>query len=147
MSEQARRGIPEVRIATAEQRAAMRPELLDVVEYRKSGLSLNHIVGCPLDCGYCVRHLFDNFTMKQPRSLMSDREAVDLLIGHRFFQAHVTPIQILNRATDPMLPVVKPHTFATLRLLDEQGLTNHVLIITRYRVEPDDCSILILSAT
>ena len=35
--------------------------LKDVVDYRKSGLSLNHIVGCPLDCGYCVRHLFQNF--------------------------------------------------------------------------------------
>ena len=27
----------------------------EVVEYRKSGLSLNHIQGCPLDCAYCVR--------------------------------------------------------------------------------------------
>ena len=32
--------------------------LREVIEYRKSGLSLNHVVGCPLDCGYCVRHLF-----------------------------------------------------------------------------------------
>lgn len=128
-------------MATAEQRAAMRPELLDVVEYRKSGLSLNHIVGCPLDCGYCVRHLFGNFAMKQPRALMSDGDAVDLLTGHRFFQPHLTPIQIFNRATDPMLPMVKLHTFATLRLLDQQGLTNHVLVITRYRVEPADCSV------
>jgi hypothetical protein len=28
----------------------------EVVEYRKSGLSLNHIQGCPLDCAYCIRH-------------------------------------------------------------------------------------------
>jgi hypothetical protein len=27
----------------------------DVVEYRKSGLSLNHIQGCPLGCAYCIR--------------------------------------------------------------------------------------------
>ncbi len=54
---------------TAWQRAAVRPELQDVIEYRKSGLSLNHIVGCPLDCAYCVRHLFDNFEMKTPRAL------------------------------------------------------------------------------
>jgi hypothetical protein len=47
--------VPEV------QRRRMRSELLDVIEYRKSGLSVNWIVGCPLDCGYCVRHLFDNF--------------------------------------------------------------------------------------
>ena len=30
----------------------------EVVEYRKSGLSLNHIQGCPLDCTYCIRHTY-----------------------------------------------------------------------------------------
>lgn len=40
--------------------------LRQIVDYRKSGLSLNHVVGCPLDCGYCVRHLFDNYDMKKP---------------------------------------------------------------------------------
>ncbi|GAA3041144.1 radical SAM protein [Actinokineospora globicatena] len=134
-----RRRLP---ILNDEQRTGLRPELLEVVENRKSGLSLNHVVGCPLDCGYCVRHLFDNFTMKVPRALMSDEDAVDLLVGHPYFQAHVTPVQIFNRATDPMLPVVKPHTFATLRLLDERGLTNHVLVITRWRITPEDCAVL-----
>ena len=129
-------------ILTEQQRAALRPELLEVIENRKSGLSLNHVIGCPLDCGYCVRHLFDNFAMKVPRALMSDEQAVDLLVGHRFFQPHVTPVQLLNRATDPMLPAVKPHTFATLRLLDAHKLTNHVLVITRWRVTPEDCAVL-----
>src|SRR5207249_1147538 len=50
-------------ILTERQRTGLRPELLEVIENRKSGLSLNHVVGCPLDCGYCVRHLFDNFAM------------------------------------------------------------------------------------
>jgi DNA repair photolyase len=129
-------------LVTSEQRAAMKPALADVIEYRKSGLSLNHIVGCPLDCGYCVRHLFDNFEMKTPRRLMSDEEAVTALTGHRYFRPHRTPIQLFNRATDPMLPVVKPHLFAVLRALDDQGLTNHVLVITRWRVEPEDCAVL-----
>jgi DNA repair photolyase len=126
----------------AAQIAGLKSELADVVEYRKSGLSLNHIVGCPLECGYCVRHLFDNFELKTPRRLMSDREAVDALVSHRYFRPDKTPIQLFNRATDPMLPVVKPHLFEVLRLLDEQGLTNHVLIITRWRVSADDCSVL-----
>lgn len=134
-----RRPLP---ILTEQQRARLRPQLLEVIENRKSGLSLNHVVGCPLDCGYCVRHLFDNFTMKVPRALMSDEQAVDLLVGHRFFQPHVTPVQVFNRATDPMLPGVKPHTFATLRLLDARELTNHVLVITRWRVTPEDCAVL-----
>jgi len=134
-----RRGVP---LLTEADRADVRTELLDVVEYRKSGLSVNWIVGCPLDCGYCVRHLFDNFEMKVPRAVMREPEAADLLLRHRFFQPHVTPIQLLNRATDPMLPSVKPHTYEMLRILDEQGLTNHVLLISRWRVEPGDCAIL-----
>ncbi|MFE4758900.1 hypothetical protein ACFRIB_53725 [Streptomyces mirabilis] len=32
----------------------MNPELTHPVAYRKSGTSLNHVVGCPLDCGYSV---------------------------------------------------------------------------------------------
>ncbi|MGW6308749.1 radical SAM protein [Streptomyces niveus] len=134
-----RRALP---ILSTEKIGGLKPELADVIEYRKSGLSLNWIVGCPLECGYCVRHLFDNFEMKAPRRLMSDEEAAARLVGHPYFRPHKTPIQLLNRATDPMLPVVKPHVFNVLRALDEQGLTNHVLIITRWRVTPEDCAIL-----
>ncbi|MET9987168.1 radical SAM protein [Streptomyces sp. alain-838] len=134
-----RRPLP---LLSAEQISGLNPGLADVIEYRKSGLSLNHVVGCPLDCGYCVRHLFGNFEMKTPRALMNDEAAVALLVGHPYFRPHKTPIQIFNRATDPMLPVVKPHTFQALRLLDEQGLTNHVLVITRWRVSAEDCAVL-----
>lgn len=131
-----------VPILAAAEQEALRPELREVIEYRKSGLSVNWIIGCPLDCGYCVRHLFGNFEMKLPRALMREEQAAEALVGHPFFQPHVTPIQLLNRATDPMLPVVKPHTFTMLRLLDERGLTNHVLVISRWRVDRGDCSIL-----
>jgi hypothetical protein len=129
-------------LLTGIQRATVRPELLDVIEYRKSGLSLNWIIGCPLDCGYCVRHLFNNFEMTVPRALMRENQAVEVLLGHRYFQPHVTPIQLLNRATDPMLPSVKPHTFAMLRQLDQRGLRNHVLVISRWRIGPEDCAVL-----
>ncbi|WP_228044739.1 radical SAM protein [Streptomyces ferrugineus] len=135
----ARRLLP---LLTPAQIAELKPELADVIEYRKSGLSVNHIVGCPLECGYCVRHLFDNFGMKTPRRLMSDEDAVKQLVDHQYFRPHKTPIQLLNRATDPMLPVVKPHVFRVLQLLDDQGLTNHVLIITRWRVDAEDCAVL-----
>jgi DNA repair photolyase len=30
----------------------------EAVEYRKSGLSLNHMQGCPLDCAYCILHTY-----------------------------------------------------------------------------------------
>lgn len=137
--ERVRRPLP---LLTAAQRAVTRPELLEVIEYRKSGLSVNWIIGCPLDCAYCVRHLFDNFSMTVPRALLREEQVIGVLLGHRYFQPHVTPIQLLNRATDPMLPVVKPHTFAMLRALDQRGLMNHVLVITRWRIDPEDCAVL-----
>jgi DNA repair photolyase len=110
----------------------------EVVEYRKSGLSLNHIQGCPLDCAYCIRHTYGLWNQRQPRALMPDAEAVEQLVSHRYFQPHVTPIQVLNRATDPFLPSVRPHTLAVLANLDGRGLRNNVLVITRHQMKPAD---------
>jgi anti-sigma regulatory factor (Ser/Thr protein kinase) len=73
----------------------------EVVENRKSGLSLNHIQGCPLDCAYCIRHTYGRWDQRQPRALMSDAEAAERLVSHRYFQPHITPLRLLNRATDP----------------------------------------------
>jgi DNA repair photolyase len=80
--------------------------------------------------------------MKKPALLMSDEEAVDQLLKHRFFQPNITPLQIFNRATDPFLPTVKPHLFSVLQKLDTLRLTNHVLVITRFHVDPEDFVIL-----
>jgi len=121
-----------VPLLTRAQRARLPERAREVIEYRKSGLSLNHIQGCPLDCAYCIRHTYGLWDQRQPRALMSDAEAVDQLVSHRYFQTHVTPLQLFNRATDPFLPLVRPHTFAVLEDLDERGLRNHVLVITRH---------------
>lgn len=123
---------------TTDQMARLSPALADPIEYRKSGLSLNHIIGCPLDCAYCVRHLFGNYQMKTPTALMADEEAVSRLTNHRFFVPHVTPLQVFNRATDPLLPAVKPHLFRVLELLDGAGYRNHLLIISRFKFEHAD---------
>src|SRR5690606_17224679 len=110
----------------------------EVVEYRKSGLSLNHIQGGPLDCAYCMRHTYGLWDQRQPRALMTDPQAVAALVNHRYFRPHVTPLQVFNRATDPFLPSVRPHTFAVLEDLDARELTNHVLVITRHQMKPED---------
>lgn len=123
-------------------KSSLSPDLADPIEYRKSGLSLNHIIGCPLDCSYCVRHLFNNFEMKVPKALLTDEEAVNQLLSHRYFRENVTPIQLFNRATEAFLSSVKPHTFRVLELLDSCGINNHVLIITRWKITPADCVIL-----
>ncbi|PKV95528.1 DNA repair photolyase [Amycolatopsis echigonensis] len=110
----------------------------EVVEYRKSGLSLNHIQGCSLGCAYCIRHTYGLWDKDQPVALMSDAQAVEELVHHQYFRPHVTPVQLFNRATEPFLPRVRPHTFAVLEELDERELTNHVLVITRHQLKPYD---------
>ncbi|TDV43697.1 radical SAM protein [Actinophytocola oryzae] len=127
-----------VPLLTQEQVDQLPDRAREVVEYRKSGLSLNHIQGCPLDCAYCIRHTYGLWDQRQPRALMSDGEAVEELVSHRYFQPHVTPVQVFNRATDPFLPAVKRHTFAVLEDLDSRGFTNHVLVITRHQVEAEE---------
>lgn len=128
-----------VPLLTAEQLAQLPERAQQIVEYRKSGLSLNHLQGCPLDCAYCIRHTYGLWDARQPRALVRDADAVEQLVNHRYFQPDITPIQVFNRATDPFLPQVKNHTFAVLDDLDRRGLCNHVLVITRYRVDPEDC--------
>jgi DNA repair photolyase len=129
-----------VPLLTADEVARLPQRARQVVEYRKSGLSLHHIQGCPADCAYCIRHTYGIWDMRQPRALVSDAEAVEQLVNNRYFQPHITPIQVFNRATDPFVPRVKAHTFAVLEDLDRRGLRNHVLVITRYRVTPEDCA-------
>lgn len=127
-----------LRVMPAEQQAGLDPYIAQIIGNRKSGLSLNHIVGCPLDCGYCVRHFWGNFEQKIPQLLVPTDEAVRLLVTHPEFRPHTTPIQVFNKATDPFLPGVKPHLFEVLEQLDRRRLTNLVLIITRFHVTEDD---------
>ncbi|MFC5833185.1 hypothetical protein [Nonomuraea insulae] len=128
-----------VPLLSADAVAALPERARDVVEYRKSGLSLNHIQGCPLDCAYCIRHTYGLWDARRPRALMSDAEAVERLVRHRYFRPHATPLQVFNRATDPFLPDVREHLFAVLSDLDGRELTNHVLVITRAHLNVSDC--------
>ena len=127
-----------VPLLSSDQIARLPERAREVVEYRKSGLSLNHIQGCPLDCAYCIRHTYGLWDQRQPRALMTDAQAVAELVNHRYFQPDVTPVQLFNRATDPFLPAVRPHTFAVLEDLDARGLRNHVLVITRHQMKTED---------
>ncbi|OJF10755.1 radical SAM family protein [Couchioplanes caeruleus] len=129
-------------VMPADQQAELDPYMAQIVGYRKSGLSLNHIIGCPLECGYCVRHFWGNFEVKVPHLLMPTEEAIDRLVGHEAFRPGVTPIQLFNKATDPFLPGVKPHLFQVLQALDASGFTNHVLLITRFKVTEADMAAL-----
>jgi DNA repair photolyase len=131
-------GPSRLRLMPAGDQAALDPYMAQIVTYRKSGLSLNHIIGCPLDCGYCVRHFWGDFEHKTPTLLCPTTDATAMLTSHEAFRPHITPIQLFNKATDPFLPGVKPHLFQVLHTLDDLGITNLVLVITRFRVTPAD---------
>lgn len=135
-------GPKTLRFMPADEQTGLDPYMAQIVTYRKSGLSLNHVIGCPLDCGYCVRHFWGNFEVKTPQLLVTTEQAIEMLTGHAGFRAGVTPVQLFNKATDPFLPGVKPHLFEVLRALDERGLTNLVLLITRFRVTEADMAAL-----
>ena len=47
-----------VSLLTREQMNRLPERASDVIEYRKSGLSLNHIQGCPVDRAYCIQHTY-----------------------------------------------------------------------------------------
>jgi hypothetical protein len=135
-------GPSALQLMPAEQQQALDPYMAQIVTYRKSGLSLNHIIGCPLDCGYCVRHFWGDFEHKTPHLLCSTDDAIDMLVGHEAFRPSITPIQLFNKATDPFLPGVKPHLFQVLQALDVRGLDNLVLLITRFKVTAADMAAL-----
>ncbi len=128
----------KAKIISYEEKSKSSEYIQTYVGYRKSGLSLNHIVGCPLNCGYCIRHFWGNFDMKKPQLLCSNEEAVLSLVNNKYFVPHSTPLQLFNKATDPFLPSVRDHTHEVLKLLDEKKLTNMILIITRTKIREED---------
>ncbi len=76
--------VERIRVLTGAELAEVAPSLRDII-----------VIGCPLDCAYCVRHFQQNFDMKRPHLLCDDETAVATLVGHRYFQPHVTPVQAM----------------------------------------------------
>jgi DNA repair photolyase len=132
------RSARQLQLMPPEEQVGLDPYMATIVGYRKSGLSLNHIIGCPLDCGYCVRHFWGNFDDTTPNLLVPTAEAIEMLVGHPGFVPHITPVQVFNKATDPFLPGVRPHLLEVLHALDDRKYTNHVLVITRFKVTEAD---------
>jgi len=79
-----------VALLSREQIGRLPDRARQVVEYRKSGLSLNHIQGCPLDCAYCIRHTYGLWDQRVPRALMTDAQAVEADRYHHL-EAEVRP--------------------------------------------------------
>lgn len=128
----------EIKYLSEEEKKKLDSYALKVIDYRRTGISLNHIIGCPLNCAYCVRHFWGNFTMKEPHLLCTDEEAVKELLRNKFFIKDRIPIQFLHKATDPFLPGVKEHMFCVLEMLEKMHIKNVVMLITRYKITKRD---------
>ena len=109
-----------------------------MVEYRKSGLSLNHIQGCPLDCAYCLRHTYGLWDQRQPRALMPDAEAVEQLVSHRYFQRMSPRSKCSTGRRTRSCPLSGRTRWRCWPTCNGRGLRNHVLVITRHQMEPGD---------
>src|ERR1035438_1629387 len=90
----ARRVSVSVALLSRDQVEQLPERAREVVEYRKSGLSLNHIQGCPLDCAYCIRHTYGLWDQRMPKALMTDARAVEELVSHRS-EEHTSELQSL----------------------------------------------------
>lgn len=132
----------EIRKLNEEEKRNLNPYALKIIDYRRTGISLNHIIGCPINCAYCVRHFWGNFDMKQPHLICSDEAAVKQLITHGMFIPNEIPIQFLHKATDPFLKTVKPHMFNVLKQLDDMKIKNIVMLITRLEITEKDLEFL-----
>lgn len=115
---------------------------VEVIKQLKSWLSLNPVVGCPAECGYCYRHDDDIFFVRKPTVIRSTEGTLNDLLDHSFFVRDSTPIAIGNMATDPFLKGSKAVTFDLLKGLDGLGCSNSVGLITKRPVSKGDMDFL-----
>jgi len=115
---------------------------VEVIKQLKSWLSVNPIIGCPLECKYCYRHDNDIFSIKKPKQIQSDEETLNELLNHRLFLPNSTPIAIHNMATDPFLKKPKETAFKILEELDELKYKNSTGLITKKIITKDDIAFL-----
>lgn len=108
------------------------------IEYLKSSLSLNTVIGCPLGCAYCS---VAEFSEEKMQTVHSPQELVDRLKNHPLFILDKTPLTINNRS-DPLWGPVKSDTFEVMRLLDKNGITNPKVIISKCYLSPEDLGFL-----
>lgn len=99
------------------------------IEYLKSGISISTDTGCSLSCRYCI---VDEFSAGQSCIKLSPEYIANEICNFKLYNPN-TPIMINNR-TDPLLPGVKDNTFKLLEILEERGIQNPRVIISKLTV-------------
>ncbi len=99
------------------------------IAYHDSWISVDPIIGCQMDCQYCFMQIA-GWTRMRPSRLRSVPEIVDMLLGHKYFVPHRTPISFGNQ-TDPFHPANVADTLQFLQVLDNAQLRNPVALATK----------------
>jgi DNA repair photolyase len=108
----------------------------DIVEQTTSWLTVNPIIGCPLDCAYCFRKKWQ--ASSQPIQRYTVMESIHALVKHKLFVPDMTPISANVSSTDALLPQVKESTFRIIKWLDQKGYKNIFGIISKLKLSEHD---------
>lgn len=108
--------------------------MADVIEYQKCWLCINPIMGCPLNCKYCI---LSNRDFGPVETKSTAEGAVRLLLNNKYFVADITPITVHNYS-DPFLKQTRTTTLDVLEILDNAGLRNPVSVITKCEIKDPD---------
>lgn len=102
--------------------------------YHDTWLSIDPIIGCSYDCKYCYLQI-PGWTAQSPRVLHSVDRIVEMLLGHRLFRAHQTPLCFGNQ-TDAFLNANVEYVAKLVQQLEAQKLQNPLVFITKSHI-PD----------
>lgn len=106
------------------------------IELTTSWLAINLFEGCSFGCAYCFRYRWN--PQVSPEEALSVDDAVTLLTEHPLFMAHLTPLTVNVRSTDPLHPRVRESTISLMEALDSRGLRNPFGVVTKGTLRPQD---------
>lgn len=117
----------------------MRPSIGEeyTLEYLKSFISLNTVIGCPVGCVYCFLSPM-GWVPSQPQKAIEADKLIENLRLSRYFLPHKTPLSINNRTDTFLNKDTRQGTFSVLERLDKAEYKNPVLITSKLRITPED---------
>lgn len=107
------------------------------LEYLKSFISLNTVIGCPVGCVYCFLSPM-GWVPNQPQQAIEASKLIENLRLSRYFIPHQTPLSINNRTDTFLNDSTRQGTFSVLEELDKAEYKNPVLITSKLRIAPKD---------
>ena len=100
------------------------------IEYLKSYLSINSMIGCSVNCAYCFLAPIEIVPM-HPIRVIGEKELVSTLLNHPLFVNGKTILSLNNR-TDPFISnQVKESTFRVLEELEAANVKSVVTMTTK----------------